>query len=154
MSARLARVIGIGREVAGDDGVGPAVLRAVERRGVPGGVELHFASEPTGIIPLLESAALVILVDAVIGAEPGRVLDLAPEELERQGFSPLSTHGVGVMQAIALARALSPDSVSPTIRIVGVGISPPQATYRQALSPPIAAAVPRAAQAIMRLLED
>lgn len=149
-----ARVIGIGREAAGDDGVGPAVVRALLAAGVPPGVDVRYAGEPTALIPLLETAGPVILVDAVVGAEPGDVLDLAPDDLARHGLTPLSTHGVGVVQAIALARTLSPDAVSPRIRIVGVGIAPPAPSYHPALSPPVAAAVPRAAQAILRLLEE
>ena len=153
MNALAARVIGIGRDVAGDDGVGPAVLRALGTLEVPPGVELHVASDPTGIIPLLETRGLVILVDAILGAEPGCVLDLDPEELEQQGVAPVSTHGVGVMQALALARALSPGTLSPAIRIVGIGIAPPQADFRLTLSPPVAAAVPLAAQAVLQLLK-
>ncbi len=149
----MQRVIGIGQDAAGDDGVGLAVVRALRTRGVPPGVELLEVPEPTALIGLLETPAIVILVDAIAGAEPGHVLTLAPEEVEAVALRPLSTHGVGVLQAIAIARTLAGAAVSPRIRIVGVGILPPVA-YRQALSPAVRAAVPRAAAAILALLEE
>ncbi len=154
MSAAAARVIGIGRDGAGDDGVGPMVLSALRERGAPPGVELHVVGDPTLLIALLDTDAAVILVDAVVGASPGSVLDLRPEDLEQQGLTPLSTHGLGVMQAIALARALDPAAVSRRIHLVGVGIAPPGAPCLLALSPPVAAAVPLAVRAILRILED
>lgn len=161
MGQDVARVIGIGREIAGDDGVGPAVVRALQAMGAPPGVAWHPACEPTAIIPLLETTAPVILVDAVVGAAPGQVLVLTPEELEGHGVAPLSSHGVGVVQAIALARILAPDAVTARLHLVGIAIPPPTAAAPRPtdqpppwLSPPVAAALPLAAQAVLRLLED
>jgi hydrogenase maturation protease len=149
-----ARVIGLGQPVAADDGVGIAVVRRLREMGVAPGVELFEAAEPTAIIPLLATPAPVILVDAVIGGgSPGQVLELSPERLDPRRPMPLSTHGVGVVQAVALARTLSPEAVSPRIRIVGVTIARPD-RYRHALSPAVAAAVPRAAAAVVALAED
>lgn len=148
----LARVIGLGHELAGDDGVGPAVLRALAASGLPAGVELYLAAEPTALIPLLDTRRPVVLVDALVGARPGAVLALTPEEVELQALTPLSTHGVGVMQAIALARTLDPAAVTPHLRLVGVGIDPP-AGPAGGLSPPVAAAVPLAARTVLQILE-
>jgi hydrogenase maturation protease len=64
----------------------------------------------------------------------------------------VSTHGLGVAQAIALARAVAPDAVAPAIRIVGITIAPP-ARYVQALSPVVTAAVGRAADRVRALVE-
>src|SRR5690606_8744706 len=91
------------------------------------------------------------LVDAVLAAPVGAVLVLEPEELEQRGLSTTSTHGLGVAQAVALARLLSPVAVSPSIHIVGVSISRPE-RFQQGLSPEVAAAVPRAAEHVLRTL--
>jgi hydrogenase maturation protease len=145
------RVIALGQRAAGDDGVGLAVLEELRRHGVPEGIELVHAPEDGALITLLETRAAVVLVDAVLGREPGEVLELAPEELEARGLRPVSTHGLGAAQAIALARTVAPATVAPAIRIVGVTIAPP-ARYVQALSPAVAAAVPRAAARIRALV--
>jgi hydrogenase maturation protease len=145
-----ARVIGLGQRAAGDDGAGLVVLEALRAQGLPEGIELHEAAEATAIVPLLETKGRVILVDALLGAEPGAVLTLSPEQLEEGGLSPLSTHGVSVAQAIALARMLSPE-VSPEIRLVGIGVRRPE-RYSHELSPEVLRAIPRAVDAVLALL--
>lgn len=151
MSGR-ARVIGLGQAAAGDDQVGLAVIEHLRGAGVSEGVELLAAAEPSALLPLLETAATVVLVDAVLAAPAGEVLVLAPEELEQRGLSTMSTHGLGVAQAVALARLLSAAAVSPSIHVVGVSISRPE-RFQQGLSPEVAAAIPRAAEHVLRILK-
>jgi hydrogenase maturation protease len=139
-----ARVIALGQAAAGDDGVGLAVLEHLRRRGVPDGVELVHAAEDGALITLLETPRPVVLVDAVLGEPPGEVLELTPQQLEASAVRAVSTHGLGVAQAVALAREVAPATVPPAIWIVGITIAPP-ARYVQALSAAVAAAVPRAA---------
>jgi hydrogenase maturation protease len=145
------RVIGLGQAAAGDDQVGLAVIEHLRGAGAPDDVELLTAAEPSALLPLLETPAPVVLVDAVLTAPAGEVLVLEPEELEQRGLSTMSTHGLGVVQAVALARLLSPAAVSPSIHIVGVSISRPE-RFQQGLSPEVAAAVPRAAEHVLRTL--
>lgn len=148
MSGRI-RVIGLGQAAAGDDQVGLAVIEHLRSRGAPEHLELLCAPEPSALLPLLETPAPVVLVDAVLAAPAGEVLVLEPDELEQRGLSTMSTHGLGVAQAVALARLLSPSVVSPSIRVVGVSISRPE-RFRRGLSPEVAAAVPRAAEQVLR----
>lgn len=138
------RVIAMGQAAAGDDGVGFAVLDRLRRDGVPPDVELLRAEEDAALVDLLRTRRTVVIVDAVLGTPAGVVVDLAPDELAARGLTPMSTHGIGVVQAIALARAVAADEVAPAIRIVGVTIERP-ARYEQALSPAVAAAVAPAA---------
>lgn len=149
----LPRVIGIGHALAGDDGVGPEVLRALKAVGVTG-AELHELPDPSGLVFLLATDGLVILVDAVVGTEPGLVMEMDPEDLQGRGPPPLSSHGLGVVEAIALARTLSPTGITKRIRIVGIGIDRSQACIRQGLSLTVAAAVPQAIAMIRGLLEQ
>jgi hydrogenase maturation protease len=146
-----ARVIALGQAAAGDDGVGLAVLEALRREGVPPDVELVHAAEDGALVELLATPARVVLVDAVVGGRPGEVVELGPEEVEASGRRPVSTHGFGVGRAVALARVVAPEAVSPAIRVVGITIARP-ARYVQALSPEVAAAVPRAAARVRGLV--
>ncbi len=150
MSER-ARVIGLGQAAAGDDHVGLAVIEHLRRAGTPENVELLIAAEPSALLPLLETRAPVVLVDAVLATPPGEVLVLGWEELEQRGLSTMSTHGLGVAQAVGLARLLQPSTVSPSIHIVGVSIARPE-RFQQGLSPEVAAAIPRVAEHILRIL--
>jgi hydrogenase maturation protease len=145
-----ALVIGIGESAAGDDGVGWSVLDRLRTDGVPAGVDLLAVRDPSEIVDLLAGARPVILVDAIVGARPGEVLELLPDDLAARGAGAVSTHGVGVLQAIDLARVLN-DAPAPAIRIVGIAIDRPTRA-REGLSPPVAAAVVKASERVRALL--
>lgn len=146
------RVVGIGQKVAGDDGVGIAVLDELSRRRVPEGTELLRLVDPMALVSLLETEDRVVLVDAVLASPPGVVMDLSPEEISSQASQPASSHGMGAARAIELARALSPDT-TPDLRVVAITIGRPD-RYRVGLSPEVAAAVPKAADHVLQLLGD
>lgn len=148
----VRRVIGLGQRAAGDDGVGLAVLSRLRERGAPPGVELLELAEATGLLPLLEAPGLMILVDAVLGAAEGEVLRLRPEALEERALRPLSTHGVGLLAVLELARALSAGLSEPRLWIVAIGIARP-GEYRLGLSPAVSAAISRATAEVLSLLE-
>lgn len=146
-----ARVIAIGQAAAGDDGVGLAVLDALRARGVPADVECLRAPEDAALVSLLETRAPVVLVDAVLDAPAGRVLVLSPDDLAMRGARAVSTHGIGVANAIELARTLAPDAVSPSVRVVAITIER-AVRYEPRLSPAVSAAVPRAAARVLELV--
>jgi hydrogenase maturation protease len=145
------RVIAMGQPAAGDDGVGFVVLDRLRHEGVPADVELVRADEDTALVSLLETPHPVVIVDAVLGSPPGVVVELAPAELAAREVTAVSTHGLGVAQAIALARVVASGDVTPSIRIVGITIERP-ARYVHALSPAVAAAVTPAAARVRALL--
>jgi hydrogenase maturation protease len=141
-----AVVVGIGQPRAGDDGVGIAVARALAARGI----EVRESADAAILLSLLEERRRVVLVDAVVGGgEVGDVLHVGPEALALRG-APLSSHGVGVAQAIALSRALYGDEAARGVDVVAVVIERPRGLV-EGLSPAVADAVPRAAELAARL---
>jgi hydrogenase maturation protease len=146
-----ARVIALGQAAAGDDGVALVILKQLGERGVPKGVELLHAADDMALVPLLETPAPVVIVDAVLYTPAGAVLDLTPDALAKRDLRPISTHGIGASQALELAQVLAPLRPRPAIRIVAVTISRPR-RYRQRLSPAVAAAVPVAVERVLALL--
>ncbi len=62
----------------------------------------------------------------------------------------LTTHGVGVLEAVGLARRLSPESVARRVHIVGVTIERPR-RYGEGLSAAVAAAVEPAVAAALEI---
>jgi hydrogenase maturation protease len=146
-----ARVIGLGQAAAGDDGVGLVVLRSLRVRALPSGVELHEVGEPSALVPLLSGATPVIIVDAVLGDSAGEVVELSPDELAEHAPLRMSSHGLGVAEAIGLARVLAEGRSSPEIRIIAITIARPE-RYQQGLSPEVAAAVPRAVERVLSLV--
>lgn len=147
-----ARVVGVGQRAAGDDGVGLAVLEELARRSLPAGTALVPLADPMDLVSLLESEEPVVLVDSVLASPSGVVVELGPHELSDRAAQPASSHGMGVAQAIELARTLSPRGGATNVRVVAVTIARPD-RYRVGLSPEVAAAVPKAADHVLQLLE-
>jgi hydrogenase maturation protease len=137
------RVIACGQPAAGDDGVGFVVLGALERENLPAEVELCRARDTVALLPLLERAERILIVDAALGPEPGEMRVLDPCQVDASAPSGVSSHGIGVRQAVELARALNPAEVAPEIAILAVGIARPT-EYALGLSPRVARAVPSA----------
>lgn len=149
-SGPRARVIGLGQPAAGDDGVGLAVLDALRAEGVADDVELVQAGDATDLVHLLAGTGNAVIVDAVLGERPGEVVLLAPDDLAERGGCPVSSHGLGVFQAIELARAVA-EPPAAEVRIVGVTVAPPRRPGG-ALSAEVAAAVKPAALRVRELL--
>lgn len=146
------RVIGLGQRAAGDDGAGIAVIAALRRLGAPPNVECTVAAGPSALVPLLWTPCRVLVVDAVVANPAGEVIDLDVGDVHAGAPLGVSSHGLGVRQAIELARIAEPELTSPDIRIVGVTIARP-ARYSEELSPAVAAAVECAARRILEMVE-
>jgi hydrogenase maturation protease len=134
-----------------DERAGIAVLEALERRGVPEGVALReTGTDGYGLVNDLEDTDLAIIVDcADMGREPGAVVVFSPEEVESTiRDRRISLHSVNLLGVVQLAQTLG---IRATIRIVG--IQPKAIEMGEDLSPEVAAALPRALEAIDREVE-
>ncbi|GGC17404.1 hydrogenase maturation protease [Cellulomonas carbonis] len=144
-------VIGLGSARWADDGVGPAVAAEVDRMRLP---DVHVVVEPDalGLIPRWDHADVVVVVDAVAtGGVPGA---LTVHEVVGDGAAGTSTGAwastwsrpagpqpCGLAAAVELARALH----RLPRRLALVGIEAGSFDDGSAMSPPVSAAVPRAA---------
>ena len=131
-------VIGVGNEFRRDDGFGPAVLARLRERPPPGVVLAGSDGEPAGMIDLWDGAELAVVVDAVAtGADHGgHRYELSVDDLPGPA-EPVSSHGVGLGETVALARALG--RMPRRLVVLAVdGTDFGQGTW---LSPPVAAAV-------------
>jgi len=147
------RVIGLGQRTAGDDGAGLAVIERLRRSGVPKDVECTVASGPSALVPLLWMPGRVIVVDAVVANPAGSVIELEMNDVRAGAPVGISSHGLGVRQAIELARIAEPDFTSPDIRLLGVTIARP-VRYAEELSSAVAVAVECAAKRILEMVES
>ncbi len=142
-------VIGVGNEFRRDDGVGPAVAAAVAARGLPGVRVLTCAAEPAALLDAWAGSRLAILIDAAVGDEPGRVrtapLGELPDTPER-----LSSHDLSLWQTYRLGRELG--RVPDAVLVVSVGAA--DTGHGAGLSPAVAAALPRALDAVLTAVGD
>jgi hydrogenase maturation protease len=101
-------VIGIGNAYRSDDGVGPAVARALHAKDLPG---VRCKEDPGDTLSLIEqwdTADTVILIDAVSsGAEPGTIyrFDALAQPIPTN-VSLRSTHSLGLAEALSIAAVL------------------------------------------------
>ncbi|WP_019627735.1 hydrogenase maturation protease [Thioalkalivibrio sp. AKL10] len=97
-------VIGIGNPWRGDDGVGHAVVEALQ--GTSGLTTATCSGEPAELMDLWQGHDPVILVDAIVtGAAPGTLHRLDAREPLPRG-ARYSSHGIGLAEAVELARSL------------------------------------------------
>ena len=147
-AARQPVVIGVGNEFRRDDGAGPQVVARLRGR-APEAVELLVSDgEPTRMIEAWEGAGLAIVVDAVRAepAVPGRLHRL---ELDRAGAgpaTPVSSHGLGLDDAIGLALALDRMPGRLIVHAVEAG----DLGQGTGLTPAVAAVIDTLAAAVLR----
>jgi hydrogenase maturation protease len=137
-------VVGVGNEFRRDDGVGWSVVARLreraEDRPLPPGTELATCDgDPGRLIGLWAGAELAVVVDAAHAhpASPGRVHRL---ELDAGGSdrpSTTSSHGLGLGEAVELARALR----HLPGRLVVYAVEGAESSLGTGLSPAVAAVV-------------
>lgn len=142
------RIIGIGNDYRGDDGVGLFVARALAARALPGTEVIEQGGDGTALLQAWQDAHAAILIDAVAsGGRAGAVRRfVAHAEPIPTHFSSSSSHAFGVAEAIELARSL--DQL-PRYVIV-YGIVGRRFTAGVELSPP----VERAARTVVQRVAD
>lgn len=151
-----AMVAGIGNVFLGDDGFGVAVAQRLGGLDLPGGVRvadvgirgLHLAYD------LLDGCELLVLVDAVpLGEAPGTVavIEVDPDDaalLGQDRSAPLDAHTMGPAAVLDTLQAMG----GCVDRVLVVGCEPATLEEGIGLSPPVAAAVDRAAEVVLEVL--
>jgi len=103
-------VAGVGNEDRGDDGLGPLAARLLAcawAADPPAGVEvIAWTGDPLGLLDVWAGYERLVLIDAVVsGAEPGTCRRFGPDAPFAKP-SATSSHGLGLAEALELARAL------------------------------------------------
>ena len=102
-------VIGVGNPDRGDDAAGRAVAAALREAGIAGVCVTESDGDPVSIMDAWSGMALAVLVDAMVsGAPPGTVRRFdATEDRVPTAAHFASSHGMGAVEAIELARSLA-----------------------------------------------
>jgi len=146
-------VIGVGNEFRRDDGVGWAVLARLRERAArgplpPDTVWATCDGDPGRLIGLWEDADLAVVVDAAHAHPglPGRVHRLELDGGNLAQPQTTSSHGLGLGEAVELARALGklPD------HLVVYAVEGAETSLGNGLSPAVEAAVEPLARTVER----
>ena len=152
VSEESTLVIGIGNECRQDDAAGLAALRCLQQQNLEGVRLAECDGEPAKLLDLWRGATNVILIDAVSsGAAPGTIhwFDVENEPLPSQLFQ-ISSHGLGVGQAIELGRALN--YLPPILKLYG--IEGKNFGQGEGLSAEVAESIPAVASCIQEMLRE
>jgi len=147
---RPAAVVGVGNPLVGDDGFGPAVVAALESSPMLRPFDVRGVPE-SFLGPIVASGCPgVLFVDAAgLGADPGR---LALVEADRLAEIDVSTHVVSLaLMAEAVRRLAADESAGRDVRCLLLAVQPEGLSEPDRLSPAVAAAVARAAEALAGL---
>ncbi|HXQ23413.1 MAG TPA: hydrogenase maturation protease [Candidatus Acidoferrales bacterium] len=117
----MIRIIGIGSPF-GDDAAGLIAARRLAAAPPPG-TEVIEADRPGAtLIELLDGADAVILIDAAhTGAPPGTLHDLDLYDLPRNPIALVSSHDLGVVEALRLATVLGRAPARGRVLAIEVG---------------------------------
>lgn len=137
-------VVGVGNEYRHDDGIGWVVVERLreraERRPLPPGTTLATCDgDPGRLIALWEGAQLAVVVDAAHAhpSVPGRVHRIELDAVQLAQPSRASSHGLGLGEAVELARVLG----RLPGRLVVYAVEGADSSLGAGLSPAVAAAL-------------
>ncbi len=152
-------VVGIGSPDRGDDAWGPlaAARVALVTTGDPR-IRVVVHEDPTHLVQEWDGTGTAVVLDAVLtDGPPGELVlaelgagggALAPSALDAVGLG--GTHAFGLAGAIELARALH----RLPRRVLVVGVRAATVAHGAAMTPAVADALPRAVDAVRRLLDE
>jgi hydrogenase maturation protease len=146
-------ILGLGNVLLRDDGVGSAAVAALnDAYEAPDGVTvLDGGTLGLALLPYLEDASTVILVDAVrADAPPGTLVRLSGDEVGPAVATRLSPHQIGVVDLLDGAhwRDRYPEHVFL------IGVVPQSLELEVGLSPPVAAALPHLVKRVVEEAAD
>ncbi|MFF3763949.1 hydrogenase maturation protease [Streptomyces sp. NPDC001922] len=153
-AAPLVAIIGVGNVYRHDDGAGPAVVERLRARAadrpLPPRTRLSVCDgDPARLIGLWEGTGRTVVIDAVFtgpAGTPGRIRRLEPDGDTWPAGAPSvhSTHGLGLVEAVELARGLG--RMPPCLVVYAVeGVD---SSLGEGLSEPVAAAVESLAEKV------
>ena len=140
-------IVGVGQRHAGDDGVGRVVAEELAASGIP---TIRVVDGAGLLNTLIGDTSSFVVIDAVVGAGPPGTIHVLRRDAFDAKFRPVSSHGVGVLEAIDLAARFNPDL---DVTVVGVSIDPPGSLV-EGLSPLVAASVGEAARRVRTLVSS
>jgi hydrogenase maturation protease len=131
-------ILGIGNVLMGDEGIGPAVIQALEHRPLPPGVTcLDGGTGSFALLGPMQEADRIVMVDACNdGNAPGTTTRLEPR-FSSDYPSTLTAHDIGLRDLLDAMHVLGP---APPVVLYAVSIDFPQ-PMRVGLGPALANAV-------------
>jgi len=139
----------------GDDGLGPAAIEELQRRGVPEGICLYDAGlAVSDVLGTLDPARPLVLIDALrAGSAPGSIYRARLDEMTPEtGSLPqsVSLHEIGAFQALQI-EAMSGRRFSD---VTLFSVEPQRVAWGEGLTAPVRAAMPKLIDAVLDYVDS
>jgi hydrogenase maturation protease len=147
------RIFCLGNELVGDDGVAMRVGRVLRQLKLPDEASVELVAQlGFDLLDLVAGADRVVLVDAMSTGRPaGSCVVLEGRAIERYSAGASASHTVGIAELMELAHRMAPERASATLHFVGIE-GAAFGEYSTRLSPEVAAAIPEAVEAVLRVV--
>ncbi len=143
----MLKVIGLGSELRGDDGIGPHLINELNKQDIPVPLKLIDAgSDAFTILEHLTATEPLLIIDcARMGQTPGTISQFELNEVNlRQVDKAVSLHGFGFAEVYRLAQQLG-----PVVHCKVIAIEPQTVEFGQSLSEPVEEKVPELVNLVM-----
>ncbi|MFW9855115.1 MAG: hydrogenase maturation protease [Candidatus Thorarchaeota archaeon] len=135
-------ILGIGNELAGDDALGPRILREISEIGPPG---IDYKQISSGGLLILESILgyeKVLIIDTIETDSPHkRILRITPEDFSNSTFLS-SPHDINFPTALELGKRTASELMPGIVRIIGIEI-PRQKEFSDQISAETQSKIPK-----------
>ena len=151
-------IIGVGQTMRGDDGAGPAAVKAWVERYPQTLSTIQIRTEieelpGLSLLSLLQGSDAAIIVDAVQSNNKPGTLHLIQDDTQFLSHEKAqSAHNLGVQETLALARLLRLDDLPELITIIGIEVE--NVALGENLSINVQNAIPKAADLIENKLQS
>lgn len=147
-------VVGLGSPIMCDDAVGLRVSQAIEDMHLDS-VDCH--QEAVGgldILPVIHGYRMAIIVDAIMTGEygPGTIVIYSESDFDSK-IGEAATHDVNLPTAIKIGRQMDPEIMPEKIMFIAIEVQDIK-TMTETMTPEIEAAVPKACDAVLYLIDD
>ncbi|MDR1791254.1 MAG: hydrogenase maturation protease [Propionibacteriaceae bacterium] len=144
-------VLAVGNPIMSDDGLGQALLAAVQAA-CPDTRVTYVDGGIAGLelLPVVQDASHLLILDAIAGDTPGAVHHLSGDQLPRLLSAKLGPHEIGLLDVFTSARLLGQE---PEVLEI-VGITPASTDLGIGLAAVVAAAIPAATEIAVGILGE
>ncbi len=144
-------VLGIGNLLLSDEGFGVQVVKILQQHyQLPPGVSaVDGGTLGWELVPVLEDARSLIIIDAILGNQPpGTIYRFDQDEVTRYFHQKLSAHEAGIQEILAYL-AMKGKTFD---HLVILGVEPASLDTGIQLSPTVAGTVPQVIEAVLQQL--
>lgn len=148
----MLKIISLGNELRGDDGIGPRVLEQLTKMKHPIPIKFINAGSDAFIIleHLVDSDPLILIDCALMDKDPGSVYKFEVDGKNlNKSKALLGLHGFSFSELMHLAQKVG-DPASCTI----IGVEPKSTEFDTELSPEVEQAIPGAMQLVLEEIES